>query len=141
MRGVEQVMRSMAMNKARVSSSTTEPVWWCVMCLTIPLALCTTAMRAPCVNVTVRDLDRGAEPSKPALGPAWERIVRRGSTTGEPGASLGRGNSARELATHQDSNTGSRVLERSRSSGVGGNNGVGQRETRSQRGGSGCVSI
>ena len=36
--GVEQP-RSMAMNKAQVSSSTTEPVWWCVMCLINPLAL------------------------------------------------------------------------------------------------------
>ena len=37
--GVEQVTRSMAMNKVQVSSSTTEPVWWCVMCFRSPLAL------------------------------------------------------------------------------------------------------
>ena len=35
----EHVTRSMGTNRAQVSSSTTEPVWWWVMCLIRPLAL------------------------------------------------------------------------------------------------------
>ena len=58
--------------------------------------------------------------------PRWEQAV---STTREPGASSGRGNSVRELVTHRDSWTVSRVLEESRSSGVRAAT-VGLRKTR-----------
>ena len=44
--GVEQVTRSMATNRAQVSSSTTEPVWWWVMCLMRPLDALETLSRA-----------------------------------------------------------------------------------------------
>ena len=75
--GVEHVTRSMATKRPQVSLSTTEPVWWWVMCLMKPLALwnpCNSRLHGghagASTNTTVHNLDWRSGAPKPSHGSA-----------------------------------------------------------------------
>ena len=113
--GVEQVTRSVAMNKAQLSSSTTEPVWWCVMCLIGALknpfdCICCTSMSHRWAQTQPeRQVKTAQQPRTRVLKCHCSRLEPRGWA---PKQALGRRRRGAALGKGRQAGKRERILDR-----------------------------